>query len=211
MKRVDSDALGVVTQALGMTGKGAPVTEFLDGQLDQTLEVGPIVRRGRTLAGTEGLFTGILRNIHTDAESLLSQFTPYAAPVGTVAPYPAVMPRQYDLWLLGAGLRRISGGGTVSAILDLEYQTQGFGIDDSGVAVVVVRTQVLAFWDAVVTEGISFGLMGTLGPYANIGLRMPRDPGTLLTFRSTSSITETLECQVIIGMFPTALGQDGQV
>jgi len=211
VQRVDSDALGIITRALGITGRGSAITEFLDGQLEQVFDVAPAIRRGRTLAGSEGIFTGLLQNVHTGATSLISQMRPFNATVGAIAPYPVPVPLQFDIWLLGAGLRLISGSGTLSAILDLEYELQGWGIDDSGVAVVATRAIVLANWDTVVTEGIAFGLQVNGGPYMNIGLRLPRSSDTRFTFRTTSSATSTWECQVILGLFPTSLGQDGAI
>ena len=70
MKRIDSDALGILTKALGLTGAGSQLTELADGVVDQALDVVPIVRRGRVIGASEGLFTAIMRNVHTDAETL---------------------------------------------------------------------------------------------------------------------------------------------
>jgi len=68
----------------------------------------------------------------------------------------------------------------------------------------------LAFWDAVASDGTSFGLLaGTEHPHQRIGLRLPRGGGgSTLTFRSSSSVTVGIDCQMILGMFPIALGQD---
>lgn len=210
MKRVDSDALGIVTKALGLTGRGAAITEFLDAQLDQTLDVLPLVRRGRTQAGTEGIFTGVLQNVHGAANSLTTSVNPYNIATGRIAPYPDPVPAQFDIWLLAAVVRQNSGTGTLSAVLDFQSNVQGWGVDDSGVAVVATLTQPLAFWDAVAVEGITFGLRnGARGPYARLGIRLPRFGDPVLTFRSTSSAVATFSCQVVLGVFPVSLGQDG--
>jgi len=211
LKRVDSDALQAINRALGLTGRGAPITEFLDGQLDQVFDVVPSVRRGRTPAATTGIFTGIVRNIHTDAESIATGFNPYTfGTAGLIAPYPNPVPPQFDIWLLGAVVIRVSGGGTLSAILDVQFNQQGFGITDGGVAVVATQAQVLAHWDAFVTEGITFGVQaGSEAPYAKIGMRLPSTGSPGLAFRTTSSLTVTIDLQVTLGLFPASLGQDG--
>ncbi len=216
MKRVDSDALGVVTRALGITGAGAPVTEFIDGQLEQTLDIAPIVRRGRALAATEGIFTGLLRNIHTDAESLVTALNPYSVlpRVAAIAPYPAIVPAQFDLWLLGAVLVRTSGGGTLNATLTLQYNAQGWGLDDNDAAVAGNLTMPLGNWDTFLTQGgfTTYGILaGSDQPFLNLGLRIPRAGAPELSFFSTSSLTVTITAQVILGLFPVALGQDAIV
>lgn len=211
MKKIDSDALDILTKALGLTGRGAPITELLDSTVDQTLDVVPIVRRGRTLAGTQGLFTGIIRNIHAAANSIETGINPYTfGATGLISPYPNPVPPQFDIWLLGAILTRVSGSGTIRAILDAQYNTQGFGIDSAGAAVVATNTMVLAHWDAFVSEGIVFGVTagGELA-YMPINLRLPFTGSPGLALRSTSSAAITIDCQILMGLFPVALGQDG--
>lgn len=212
MKRVDSDALGIISRSLGLTGTGAATTEFYDGALDQVLEVGPLVRRGRTAARTQGLFTGLMENVHAAANTQITRVTPYVLGVGAVAPYPDPVPAQFDVWLLGAIMRQMSGTGTVSALLSIQYSVQGWGEDQAGAAVVRTIEMPLAFWDTLITEGLVFGIhAGISGPWTSIGLRLPRVAGTELQFRSTSSALSTYNCQVLLGLFPVALGQDGIV
>lgn len=212
-KIVDSDALAFVTRALGLTGAGAATTELIDGTVDQVLDIVPLVRRGRTFASTQGIFTGILQNVHTDAESLLTSVDPYEfGATGLVAPWPSPVPPQFDIWLLGAVVRRESGSGTFTGILETHIAVQGWGIDDSGVAVVSTLGFPIVRWDAVVTETIVFGVTaGGELPYAPIGMRLPRSGESTLAFRSTSSLTSTYSCQVVLGLFPVSLGQDGMV
>jgi len=210
MKKVDSQALGVINEALGLTGSGAPITEFLDGQLDQVFDVNASVRRGRTFAGTTGLFQGLMRNIHTDAETLLSQVVPYDLAVGAVAPFPVPIPRTFDLWLLSVAVRQASGGGTLGAVLSIDYPDDAlaFGVDDSAAAVVSSLASGLCHWDAIVAQGGNFGgnsLTLEQRYYPNMRLRR----GVTLNFSSTSSLTATFDCLMLLGMFPVALGQDG--
>ena len=212
-RELNSDALGIVTKALGLTGAGSQGTEFSDGVLDQVLDVSALIRRGRTQAATQGIYAPILRNIHSAANSVASLETPYSIAVGRLAPYPNPVPAQFDVWLLGATLRRISGSGTLSAVLTLQNDpvVQGWGIDSAGAAVVVTAEQVVAFWDAIGTEGTVFGILNQLGTYQRIGIRLPRTDSTQLTFRSTSSAAATFDCQMQLGVFPVGLGQDGLV
>jgi len=213
VKKIDSDALGDVKNALGLSGSGSPITELTDGVVDQVLEINELVRRGRTLAGTSGIFTPTLRNVHTDAETLTTTINPYAVgTVAAVAPYPAAVPAQFDVWLLGCGMRRVSGGGTLTATLSMTLGTraQGFGIDDSGTQILVAQPIRLAFFNALSTVVTAFGQQADLYPWKPIGLRIPRF-GANLVFSSISSVTVSYDMQLVIGLFPSGLGQDALV
>ena len=59
MKKIDSQALDVLQKALGLSGPGSPITELTDGVVDQVLEVGGVIRRSRTQAGTEGIHAAV--------------------------------------------------------------------------------------------------------------------------------------------------------
>jgi len=211
LKEVDSDALGVVSRALGLSGIGAPLTEFLDGSVHQTLDVTSLARRGRTQAGTGGIYRGVLTNIHSAANTVVSSINPYA--VGTtavIAPYPDPMPAGFDVWLLGAALRQTSGTGTLAGVLSVSQPSaQGWGITSAGAAQVVNLETPVAFWDALSTVFIEFGILNELGVYKKLGMRLASHADTALIFRSTSSAAANFEVQVITGVFPVALGQDG--
>lgn len=212
MKTVDSDALGVISKALGLTGAGSPITEFLDGQLDQVLDVGPVVRRGRTQAGSEGIYNGIMRTVHAGAGELNVTLRPYEVATGGIAPYPVPMPAQFDVWLLNASLRRVSGTGTVTADLAIRYAAsqQGWGVDDSGNAIVISEEKVVAYWDTIIaTMGVEFVNSINGGPLVRIGLRLPRHVDNRFVLRVNASALATYDCQITTGVFPIALGQDG--
>lgn len=213
MKKVDSDALGVVNRALGLSGTGSPLTEFADGIVDQSLEVGPIVRRGRTLAGTEGNVIFRLRNGHTDAQAITTIINPFAVVAGEIAPYPEFLSNKFDLWLLSASLRRTAGGGTLSAALfvNLPAAIIGISVQGSSALVAGITSHALAHWDAIISENIDFGITDTGGPWAKIGMRLPRAPTTQIVFASTSSLTSSYDLLLNMGVFPIALGQDGIV
>ena len=218
MKTIDSDALGVLTKALGLTGAGSPVTELADGIVDQALDIVPIVRRSRTLAGSEGLFTAIISNIHTAANTLTTLIDPFRPGSALVrAPFPDIVPPEFDLWLLTVTLRRQSGTGTVNATLAFQpgAQQQAWGVNDSGAQVVQQDPQVIAYWNTLVTSNTTFGyLSGTSPPLIPVGMRLPRGSGAfppVLRFVSAASAIATYNVSLNFGLFPVSLGQDGLV
>ena len=215
VKKIDSDALTELTRALGLTGAGSPVTELADGVVDQTLDVVPIVRRSRTQHGTTGLYTAIMRNVHTDAQQLTTSVNPYlVGATAQIEPYPSPMPAQFDVWLLSATARRVSGSGTITAVLHYQYasDSQGWGIDDSGVAIVASPPVALVHWDTVVALNTAFLIQEGGFPYKHFGIRIPRGSTAnngQFEFTSSSSLTSTYEALLVLGVFPITLGQDG--
>ena len=212
MKTIDSDALDEVFRALGLSGPRAPVTEFASGQLEQTINVEPLVRRGRTQALTTGIYSAILETNHAGADTQVASVDPYNVGTGVIAPYPDPVGRGFDVWLLAAGVRQSSGSGTLSGLLTMAYpaSSQGWGVDEAGAAVVSNAEQVVAFWDGLATVTIGFGILNQLGVQQKIGQRVPRG-GSLIVWRSTSSAAAVFLCTMLIGVFPVALGQDGLV
>jgi len=212
MKRIDSDALGVVNRSLGLTGAGSPLTELHDGEVFQTLDVARLARRGRTIEPSGGIFTVNLENNHTGASTEVTAVNPYAQDVGTIAPYPNPMPPQFDIWLLTATIQRKSGTGTILALLDVLFPLQGFGENEAGAAVVTEDVQAVALWDAVVSVGIQFLIQaGSEEPRATINIRMPRPTpsvGSSFRLRTTSSAASVYAMTAVLGVFPVAMGQD---
>ncbi len=216
MRRVNSEALVLVQRALGISGVSIGETEFMDDQLDQTVDVSRLIRRGRTQAGTGGLYYGLLENVHTDAETVESIIAPYLTPTGSNPPYPSPMLSSFDIWVLGAHVSRVSGTGTLSAALFIipTSTVQGWGIDDGGTAVgAAVPSTPLALWDAVQTNTRTYGIKEDGQPFQRIGLRLIRGArnATQLRFSSTSSLTSTYRCHILLGVFPIGLEQDGIV
>jgi len=214
VKRIDSQALELANRALGLTGAGSPVTELNDGVVDQSLSIGDIVRRSRTL-GLTGIFNGVLRNINLGSDTITTSITPYAiGTVAPVAPWPNPIPPGFDLWLLYATVRIFSGAPlSGQATLNVRYAgNQGFGIDSAGSQVLTSQDQRLAYWDIFVTVGTVFGLQSNIGTMAKPMIRLPRSRFTQINFISaTGAAACGFELQMAIGMFPTALGQDGIV
>ena len=213
VKRIDSDALEDVNRALGLTGAGSQITELNDGVVDQVLEIGRLARRGRTQSATAGLYYPTLRNVHTAADGEETIIDVYnVGAVAVVPPYPNPMPLQFDVWLLGASVRLVSGSGTIGAALSLRVGTraQGFGLDDSGSQILVSQDIRLIHWNTLITvNSNTFAVKNDRNPFGAVGLRIPRNSS--LRFATSSSATATFDCQLMIGVFPAALGQDGLV
>ena len=214
VRRIDSDALDVLTKAMGLTGPGSQATELLDGTVEQNLNVVPIVRRGRTQAGKEGLYTATIRNSHTGAATVTSPVLPYAVPtVGIIPPYPDPVGPEFDIWLLQASIRQVSGAGTILATLSIRYPgQQGWGLRAGTVFVGVAQAHRLALWDTLISDGTNFAVLAGSGqPSAFPRTRIPRGGATELIFASVSSETAAFDCQMVLGLFPVSLGQDGLV
>jgi len=212
MKKIESGALQLANAALGLTGvSGLAQTEFEDSILGQQLDVTSIIRRGRTLGTTTGLVTMLIRNIHAVADTQLTAITPFVlGPTGLRGPMVSPIPKRFDLFLLNATLRQVSGSGTLSGALfvDFPFDNLGFGIDSAGVAVVASDDVCVAFWDAVTTETLEFGLLQQGGVIAQINMRLPTNPLTRIVFSTTSSAAATFDVNMRLGLFPITLGQD---
>lgn len=215
MKTIDSQALWTINRALGITGVGAQRTELMDGHVDQVLSVGRIVCRGRTQAGTEGIYTVSLQMVHTVADTLVVAFNPYAVgATGRIAPYPDPMPPGFDIWLLYVTGIQEAGSSVVNVALRILYPAaqQGFGLDDSGAAVVIDADMPVARFDSVISTSTPNYLITEGGePIVYPKIRLPRSAGIQLQAASVSSAATEHTLHLVLGVFPTALGQDGVV
>jgi len=212
VKRINSDALVEVNRALGLSGAAPGQTELVDDQIFQTLDIAAVARRGLTMASSEGIFHGILQNVHTDAESLNSEWRPYVdVQAPQIGAFPNPMPAGLDVWLLAMSAREESGAGTptgaVTMVMDVSHL--GFGVNDSGVPVSASTASTLARFDALVDEGgHTYFIRENGDPWWRGAVRFPRGPGTRIQWRTTSTLTATYDLQLVVGVFPTALGQD---
>ena len=217
-KVIDSQALEPVNKALGLAGSGDSQTELTDGIVDQVLDVRSIVRRGRTVAGTEGVFRCVLQTTHAGSDQQAIGLNPYnpnatSAPNVVVAPYPDPVPDSFEIWLLGASVVRLSGGGTLTAGLRLNNIQQGWGIDELGDAVVSSENVIVAFWNAIqATTTQTFATTQVREPWKRLAMRIPRHgatpSGPLINFFSFVTAAAVIQCVMLIGVFPVALGQD---
>lgn len=214
-KQVTGDALDTLNRTLGLPGAGsAAVTELNDGQVDQTLDVAPFVRRGRTWADSEGIFRFVLENGHGGAGTLSTSIFPYAPAVGSVAPYPLQVPEGYDIWLLKAAVQvTTSFAGACDALLAMNNVKMGIGEDDAGAAVTTNTVVPLALWLSPVSfAGVTFLRNGSFY-FEDIGVRVPRSQGATgnnvaITLQSTADGAVDATCTILAGIFPSGLGQD---
>lgn len=206
MKKIDSDALGSLNKALGLSGAGSSMTELADGVVDQALDVVPAIRRGRTQAATEGWYVSRMVNVHAVANSLTSVVNLFAPGGQAIPPFPAPMPDRFDLWLLAASVVQTAGAGTISAALFLNTPAIVVGLSTTGTASII--SHCLAHWDTIVDENVLFAQLQQGGTMQRIGLRIPRSITTQLVFATTSSEAATFQLATILGVFPIALGQD---
>lgn len=217
-KEIDSQALGLLQKSLGLAGAGSAQTELLDSEVLQVLDVGVAARRGMTLAGSGGIYRGVLRNVHPGADTQQSHWLAYAAPTGSVQnAYPTPVPDNFDVWILSASVTRPSGSGNVEAALTLFNWRQGFGHENDETPVDDNIPVCVGFWDNVVAVVELIILQRDGNPVVRLGYRIPRSPddgtvgGTGVRFASTTTAAAQYECQIIFGVFPVGLGQDALI
>ncbi len=218
---ISSDALTVMRKALGVgSGQASGRTELLSDTLDQVIDVNAIVRRSRALGAVNtGIFLCVMENTHLAANNQLSNVDPYNVTEANVtAPYPARMPDDLDIWLLGMGVTRLSGTGIGGMSLDYEPSVVGWGQDQAGAPVVATAGLMpLGLWDTVVAVAgatVEWLTLGGAGPvYTTLKIRLPRSrpPGaTALVFRSGTNAAAVFQLWMMLGVFPVGLGQDAQ-
>lgn len=212
---IEGDALTSMDRALGLTGSGTAVAELQDATLEQVIDVGPIVRRSRTLAGSQGIFYGILQNIHAGAGTVFTVVNPLAIAVADVVPpYPTPMPPDFDLWYYGCTVVRESGTGTFEGMFELQDTNDGWGRDSAGDPVPGATRTILAVWSAISsTAGVDYGRLGpNIQGYDQLNaMRIPQGGTPFFFFRSTASALSTYTCFIRLGLFPASLGQDAAV
>jgi len=212
-KIINSTALEPINKALGIAGSGDSQTELMDGTVDQVLDVGPMARRGGTLAGTEGIFRVVLQNVHLGAGDLGVSWQPYSsAAAGVIAPFPAVVPDTLEVWILGASVEFNGVGNFEFATLALTNVQQGFGIDDMGVAYASTDVFTLAYWQTSVRVlAPFFAAAVSANPFQRINLRIPRKgaiASPFIVFNSQADGVADVNLLMLVGVFPIGLGQD---
>ncbi len=203
---VDSQALQRVSRTLQLATPGAQETLFIDERLEQTIDVAPIVRRGLTLAGTEGLYTANIRNTHSGAQGNVStEINPWA--LGGVArpPFPEVIPDNFDLWITGFMAETVSGPAFfASAFFDLFVPTthQAFGTISSNI--------LLSAWTAEATlAGTTFLTLSAVELFTHAAVRVPRNATFRFHTRNNGANAPVYQLNLMLGLFPSSLGQDG--
>lgn len=212
-KEVDSGALRTINRVLGIAGATSPGTELETEQIVQTLDLNPYVRRGRVVGNLSGWYMGLLQNVHVAAGDLDSLIDPYEPGDSAIAPYPASVPRGWDVWVLGICLDRSTGAGTLAgAVVGLNPlgRSQGWGQNNSGAGVGSTPNMPIARFVSVNADAagtLAIGVSGNGSTYVETRLRVPR--GATLTLDTTAAgASATFRALFFCGVFPEGLGQD---
>jgi len=212
MTIIKNAILSPIQRLIGIAPSPSP-TVIDDDAVSLTFPVVPdIARRSVLPSPNAGWFQGILENVHSGADAESSGLFPFAAGPDAVAPYPAAISEEFDLWLLKVGGIRTVGTGDLTAaylILTPPAHSQGFGHDDAGAPVVTNLAMKIAFFSALEeTGGTSLDPFITPSGdlFVDINMRLPR--GCTLIFNSESAAAAEYQMWFILGLFPAALGQD---
>ena len=205
---IDSQALEEARRALGLGGSGSGalsgVTEFDDSLLQQVADMLPIIRRSRTLAGTEGIFPVNISNVHSGAGTINATIDPFAI-ASPRAAYPSPILPGFDLWMFQCAMTLTVASTLTSGLFRIGYDSSviGFGAATD-------QAIFYAGWDAEASlAGGTFGESGTLGVTSVIQgrpLRVKRGSTFLYSTLVTAAVTARLE--MLLGIFPATLGQD---
>lgn len=212
MRQIDSRALTRVSEALDLSGSGSGLSELDDGTLQQLLEVGPLVSRERAPGKRQGgLWWGQLANVHTGAGTESTSQNLYApAPLTLLNSYPAILPDDFDIWLILAQIYRSTGAGDLTGgmlLMTLSAQAFAWGIDEGGDPLVDVSPTSLALWDGLDGTVSGEDAVGTLfggGTVARFNYRVPRTVNSL-RFESVATAAATFRCNVLFGAAPAGL------
>lgn len=207
MIQVKGQLLQTVARALRLPLAGGAETYFDDDNLQQVLDIGPLIRRGGSLGVTGGMWNAGIVNTHGAANTQSNSVDPYAvsSPTGS---YPSPVPTGYDIWLIGGQVFTSTAGANMGSGwlgLDFPAGSVAFGIA-SGQLIVA------AFDGTTSLGGVAFGTLALpIGPdgASTAAVRIPR--GVSLRFDSTSTGAATTTARFILGLFPEGMGQDGAV
>lgn len=218
MRLFDSGALELLNRALGLSGSGAQNTQLSDELVNQTFDIGGVARRGRELtAGSTGIYWGVLQTSHATAGPISVTVDPYSPAAALVVNgYPTPTPPGWDIYLFGADLRIVSGNNADfldAALMVVPPASQvAFASDEgSGMAPPIVNTGVnLAIWDTALTVAgrpmVTNAVSGE--SWRKFGFRLRRGASLVLASTAQNTNTVTLQCHMLLGIFPAGLGQD---
>jgi len=190
------------------------VTVLDDDSMSMVMPIVPHIARRGLSAGSGGWGIGVLRTVHTAADSEQTDFLPYTAGAAAIAPFPPVIELDEDLWLLGVSGVRFSGTGDLTGgVLELfggANNQQFFGIDDAGATIVQNRAIPLAIFDGQhtitpLTDDEPL-LLVQGGCFLPLNLRLPRS--CQLRWTTEASDTAIFDLKLLMGRFHAGLGQD---
>jgi len=211
--------LRLVQSLYGIPGsQSSGVTEVDLDNVQQVINVVPeVLRRSDNVIGNNqgGWFQGTMQNVHSGADAELSTYVPYkmtvaggTTVVGAAPGFPAPIPEGWDVWLIGCSLERTAGAGSVVALLSLNDNPLGWGIDDSGAAVTGSPLISLVRFTSIVNDvgGYGYGIGADGMAFQRVGIRLP--PKIDFEFRTNSTAAATVQLSIVMGLFPEGMGQD---
>jgi hypothetical protein len=216
MTLLEGSELSVIQRWFKLGGQAIRGATDLDlGNVSQTLPIVPeVLRRSMTESNLTGWSQGTLQNVHTAADDEVSGIDPYAPGTSAVAPFPALVPNGWDVWLMGVSAVIASGAATITgarvSVNPGDFQ-QSWGQDDAGAPFVGDQRWTVAYFNTVQDDVTGPGLVPALLtpgglPFVALKMRIPR--GANLAFHTESLGTSTYQALLLMGLFPAGLGQD---
>lgn len=203
MQQIDSAALHRVSKSLGLSTPGAMDTDLDDAVLQQSLDCVPLIRRGRALGSSQGIFTASIENVHAGAGIITTAIDPYAL-TSPRAGYPTPLPDGFDVWLLDAfGSAAIGLQDTDASRITVRYDATQTALGPVGT---VTQPYRLFLGEIPISAAVAFLQLAT-GSVALGPLRIPR--GADILWSSAATGAGSMFGQLVLGVFPEALGQDG--
>lgn len=215
-KEMDSAALVLLRQSLGLAGAAGGSTILEEDSVTQVIDVGSFARQGLP-PGNNGLFYFLLQATTSVANPSLSATSNVYNPTdGTTdfnqPPFPLLVPDQFDIYLINCSLG-LDNTTFTAAILQRIIPTTatGWGVhnNDTTVEAITSASQPvpIAVWDGAVTAvGVEMGTLNGEDGLQRIGVRMIR--GESLRLRVSAGGINVVTCFVLAALMPRALGQD---
>lgn len=211
-KEIDSAALSLLNRILGLAGGGgSPISLLDDYWVNQVIDIGPVVRRSRTIAPSEGIYGMRFFLTHAGADTQAAAVNPYAPGNLAMNGYPAEVPEGYDAWLMG-GYGTVDGAAAFTSLqVGSEMPAIQFGasvLQTGGVgAAVQANFPYLSSATVLNLAGIGIFFTNLAGEtFLQCGYRLRR--GQNLFVRTVSSAALVCNFYAIIALLPSGLGQD---
>jgi len=210
---IKNPVLSILQSMIGISPTPAPIV-LDDTNVSLTLPLVPNVTR-RSLSGIRtGWYQGVMENVHSAADTEQSTLSPYTPGDTRTAPWPEVVPEDFDVWLLRVQGLVTTGAGTLDEgwiRFVLPPETIGVGVEDDGTPIILSSNYTVARFTDIVSApgGLSNKMLVDASgePSIYVGTRLPR--GCQINFATTSvTASVTFRALLTLGLFPAGLGQD---
>jgi hypothetical protein len=206
VREIDTDALAAVMPSLGIGNPGTATRSamFDDENLQQMLDINPLVRRARAIVPSEGIFLGNMSNSHAGAGELTETLDPYLPAADAQPPYPAALPDGFDVWICGvSGL--ITTDTLTVASLQLVYPASM-----TAFTAALGCSPMYAMFDGSASKGSGIRPCIANGDVSKVfqgrPLRLRR--GAELRWRTVVTGAAEISANIIFAVLPSGLGQD---